>query len=303
MLLSMNPLNEKTGVHQQFAYLDYDGVREAISLMHELEVGYLRTDLPFSEQNLVGENRWNRWMLEELHDAGIKTTLSVLPLGAHTNSTNLLADYFSFTRRAIAEYGDLVEAVEAVDPLAYHHSPLSFDNYRVLGSMIANLDAEAKWAGTTVAINGIETSGEWIERLREHASIPYGVILAVHAPTDESVWSLEDVLARASLSSPGSPVWVTSSGYSSWDDEDGALGKARRQSHKLRQALSTSVDRVYWSSLMDLPYTYQAFAGEELSISDYHRGLVTETGDLKPAFEELKTLLKGEGMPSIPALA
>lgn len=300
----MHPLNDKIGVHQQFGYLDYDGVREAVTLMHELDVRHLRTDLPFSEQHLVGEGKWNHWLLEELREAGIRTTLSILPLGHHTNKSNLMADYFSFSRRVISEYGDLLEAVEIVDPLRYHFTSDLYgeEHIRLFGAMIANLHAEAEWAGTTLVVNGIVPDGSWISELRKNAPLPFGIVVALHA-NERSADSFNEALAHASLSAPGSPVWITTIGYSSWDEEAGALGQARRQCHKLRQAFAENVDRVYWAQLIDLPYTYAAMESQDLTIADYHQGLVTESGSLKPAFAELKTLLRGEGMASIPALA
>ena len=64
----------------------------------------------------------------------------------------------------------------------------------------------------------------------------------------------------------------------------------------LEDAAAAPTKRVYWYCLLDLHPERAAIEGFHVDENEYHLGLVTHEGALKPAYHRFKALLSGESV-------
>jgi beta-xylosidase len=130
----------------------------------------------------------------------------------------------------------------------------------------------------------------FMQRLHDLGALENVDAVAVHGfPLDWNHWQLDEWPAKISEIEriSGKPVWVTEVGASTFGaDEVQVFGLQRTQE------LLSSVERVYWYSLLDLPRTWEATTRhKESEGSSYYRhfymGLVREDGTAKPAVQVL----------------
>lgn len=122
--------------------------------------------------------------------------------------------------------------------------------------------------------------------------------VAAHGfPMDWSLWQINDWPRQieAARDVTGLPLWITEAGASSFGADEVQAIALRRTAQVLREcAEAAAVERVYWSSLLDLPPTWEPNSRHrESEGSAYYRnfylGLIRADGTPKPgleAFEE-----------------
>ena len=92
----------------------------------------------------------------------------------------------------------------------------------------------------------------------------------------------------------GRPIWVTETGLATWDLAGEKPARHKLQVRMLEDAASAPTERVYWYCLLDLHPERAAIEGFHVDENEYHLGLVTHEGTLKPAYDRFKALLGGE---------
>ena len=90
----------------------------------------------------------------------------------------------------------------------------------------------------------------------------------------------------------GRPIWITETGVATWDLALKRVAKEELQVQCLEEAAEAPAERTYWYSLIDLDPDRTAIEGFHVDENEYHLGLSTHTGELKPAFHHLHRLLE-----------
>src|SRR5690606_5231040 len=103
----------------------------------------------------------------------------------------------------------------------------------------------------------------------------------------------EKINAIASLAHPR-PIWITETGLATRSAEDNAVGRHHDQMLRLRESAVAPVPRVYWYTLIDLDPAREAIEGFHIDENEYHLGLVTHSGEPKPAFHALEEMLRAD---------
>jgi CDP-paratose 2-epimerase len=100
-----------------------------------------------------------------------------------------------------------------------------------------------------------------------------------------------DKLASIAESAKGRPIWITETGLATWDLALRKPGKFDLQQSMLNEAACLPVP-AYWYSLIDLDPARPAIEGFHVDENEYHMGLVTHDGQLKPAYHRMLALMQ-----------
>lgn len=147
------------------------------------------------------------------------------------------------------------------------------------------------------------TDSEVLARWKELGLLERFDAVAAHGfPMDWSLWQINDwprqiAAVRAVM---GLPLWITETGASTFGADEAQVIALRRTAQVLRER-GADVERVYWSSLLDLPPTWEPNSRHrESEGSAYYRnfylGLLRADRTPKPALEVFREYLPEMGI-------
>lgn len=317
------PLREKIGISQWFHYEAYDDVLNTIELLQDLGVKHLRTGISWADFERPGGKAWYDWQMETLHNAGLHILLSVghVPpsksVGDAPNSPpRRLLDYADFIGQVITLYGEQFHELELWNEPnnVYQWDFEEHDPQWVqFGRMIGNAAYWAKAHGRTTVLGGmLPVDHTWLELMHSYGVLSYIDVVAIHGfpgmeQSDAPDWAKwgqhqpwrgwEGQVNYIAEYSGERPVWLTETGLATWDSSSHCHGHYALQVKMLEQAAAAPVERVYWSSVLDLAPHRAGIQGFHVDESEYHMGLVTYDGEKKPAYYRFQELLT----PSTPS--
>lgn len=313
-------LAERFGVCQWFHYQDYDAVERAIDLLNELGVRHLRTGISWADFFRPNGATWYDWMMSRLTAAGFELLVSVWHTppsisegGCCSSPPRRLRDYADFIDALISRYGDSLGTLELWNEpnnrLKWNFA--GFDPcWEKFAAMIGMAGHWARRRGLTTALGGMmPVDPHWLALMKSYRLLEEIDIVAIHGfpgmwEGDEYWWDWpdhwrgwDDKIATIHHGSDGKPVWITETGYATWDGELRRPDGFETQAEMLTRATQIAAPRVYWYSLIDLDPARAAIEmtedGGRIDYREYHLGLVRHDGTRKPAFAFLKQLLQG----------
>jgi len=326
---STNPASPLLGACQWFHYEAFCDVERAVDLMAELGLTHLRTGISWADFHRPGGKAWYDWQMARLQRAGLAVLLSVwhtppsLGEAPRPNAPpRRLDDYADFIAQVVIEYGDTFAELELWnEPNNLYKWDFSGHDpeWRKFAAMVAGgAEAAHRFGKRTVLGGMMPVDPAWLELVRGHGGIDHVDVIGIHGFPgmwweDEPSWDdaerwrgWEDKVASLRTVAEGRPIWVTESGFATWDVTEARPGRHGEQVRRLEEALVAPAERVYWYSLVDLHPDREAIEGFHVDENEYHLGLTTTDGARKPAFgrfAELVAARRPAAHPDRPASA
>jgi len=264
------------GLVQWFPYGDLARIRRVARKLESLRVRHLRTQLSWADWCRPGGPAWIALLLDELSAVDVLPVLHATPpsFGEKPYTSSVPRDltyYAHFVQTMCREHGDRFTHVQLWnEPTTWTEWDRDADRWWTrFAEMIRYAAAEATAAGHRVVLAGISPpDGPLLGRedpLRPHF---------LEIMEEQGVLELVDVVAFHGF--PGTPHW--SEGWTSWDDEIGAIStwaalrgldtwitetgcsrlSASSRGHELRAVLAAArsggIERVYWFSVEDVTW-------------------------------------------------
>jgi CDP-paratose 2-epimerase len=149
----------------------------------------------------------------------------------------------------------------------------------------------------------IPVDHHWLNLMRDYGVLDHIDAVAIHAfpgmwfphhPNwdwcrDWKGWA--DKLNYAREHAFGRPIWVTETGIATWDLAQNREAKYELQEQAIDEIALAPGERFYLYSLIDLDPAREAIEGLHADENEYHMGLVTHDGRVKPAFHRLANFL------------
>lgn len=305
-------LRDRFGICQWFHFQDHETLHRSVDLLHELGIRHLRTGISWADHHRPGARRWYRAMFAALRDfdllVSVWHTPPSLSEGGHCASPpRRLLDFADFTDQVITDYGDGFSAVELWNEPNNRFKWL-FDTYdpewRKFGEMVGCAAYWAKQRGVRTVLGGMmPVDPHWLGLMEAYGALPHMDVVGIHGfpgmwwpdlPNWDwhSHWSGWENKVRSIVGRVGErPVWITETGFATWDLATSRPAKFKQQALLLLDAIEAPAARTYWYSLIDLSPEREAIEGFHVDENEYHSGLVTHDGRRKPAFQTLRAAL------------
>lgn len=314
-------LAHKLGVSQWFPHEAHNAVKRARSEMHALGIRHLRIAISWADYERPGGQAWHDWLFQELADFELlvciwRTPPSLAERDTPASPPRNLVDYAAFVELMIERYGDKFSDIElwnrpnSLQRWDAEHCDADRSKF---AAMIASAAEVARRRGKRTVLGGmLPVDHEWLARLRSHGALEHIDVVAIQgfpemwwegAPSWEqkSSWrGWDEKIAYIRAHTGGKPVWVTKTGFATWDPHAERAGRYRQQAELLQQAAQAPAERVYWHSLLDMIPGCDAIDGIQGDAIESYLGLVSRDGDRKPAWGLMKHMLAGER--SLPAV-
>ena len=279
------------GLVQWFRPGEHARVDQVLSDVAALGVRNLRTGLSWADWCTPDGEAWFSWLLPKLAErAALLPCLHYTPpsLGIEPRASappRDAADYASFVGLMLERFGEHFEAIELWNEPnnpADWDSRLDPDGCR-FAAMVASAAQLAHAAGTKVVLGGMcPVDPIWLERMCEYGALADIDAVGVHGfpgtwDFDWAEWpdGIADLRRVLAAHGRACEIWITEAGYSTWQhDEHGqvrAFVKAQR----------APVERLYWTSVLDLDREQAHRDGLNADERHYHLGLRTESGQPK----------------------
>jgi CDP-paratose 2-epimerase len=306
------PLRERFGICQWFHFCDYHTLSRSVDRLHELGIRHLRTGISWADHHRPGAGTWYRTMFEALKDFELLVSVwhtppSLTDGGSCVTPPRRLLDYADFIDQVITDYGPHIAALELWNEPNNRYK-WDFEacdpDWRKFGEMVG---CAAYWAtrrGVTTVLGGMmPVDRHWLDLMEDAGALQHMDIVGIHGfpgmwwpdlPNWDwhASWSgWQDKIASIEKAARGRPVWVTETGFATWDLATSQIGKHAYQERALLEAIAAPAARVYWYSLIDLSPERAAIEGFHVDENEYHLGLITHDGRAKPAFHVLKEAL------------
>lgn len=307
-------LDDRLGLCQWFHFDDEPSLHQAVGLLRELGVRHLRTGISWADLYRRGGREWYDLQMHVLREAGLEVLLSVwhtppsIAQGGVCNAPpRRLRDYADFIDLVIDRYGDSFSTLELWNEPnnKYKWDFERFDpDWSKFARMIIDAAHWAQQRGITTCLGGmIPVDRAWLELMTRYGVLDHIDIVAIHAfPRmwweDAPCWDWHDhwhgweaKIDTIRAAAGGRPIWVTETGLATCDHACGRAARYDLQAEMLGAACRAPAERLYWYSLIDLDPAREAIEGFHVDENEYHMGLVTFTGEKKPAFWRLKEMM------------
>lgn len=308
-------IQDKLGICQWFHYEAYRDLERAVDEARALGVRHIRTGISWADFHRPGGRDWYDHQMEELNDFDVLLSVwHVPPSRSEGNSCaappRRLDDYADFIAQVIELYGDSFSTLELWNE---PNNRLKWDfpgydrDWAKFAAMIRAAAATAQEHGVPTVLGGmIPVDHHWLRLMERHGALPDIDIVGIHAFPgmwweDEPNWDWhrdwggwEEKLDYIAEHAGGRPIWVTETGLATVDLATMEGAGFDRQVERLRRAAAAPAPRVYWYSLIDLDPAREAIEGFHVDENEYHLGLVTYEGVRKPAWHEMRSLLRNE---------
>jgi CDP-paratose 2-epimerase len=305
-------LRDRFGICQWFHFQDHETLHRAVDLLHELGIRHLRTGISWADHHRPGAGRWYEAVFEALRDfdllVSIWHTPPSLSEGGHCASPpRRLLDFADFTDQVISDYGGCFSALELWNEpnnrfkwLFDTHDP----QWRKFGEMVGCAAYWARHRGVRTVLGGMmPVDPHWLRLMDSYGALPQMDVVGIHGfpgmwwpdlPNWDwhSHWSgWGNKLASLAEVAGKRPIWITETGFATWDLAAAVAAKFKQQELMLLDAIEAPAARTYWYSLIDLSPEREAIEGFHVDENEYHLGLVTHDGRKKPAFHTLRAAM------------
>jgi CDP-paratose 2-epimerase len=309
----MKSLRDRFGICQWFHFEDRRTLQHSVRLLHELGIRHLRTGISWADYHRPGGRVWYEEMLETLADFELllsvwHTPPSLAVDGRCNSPPKRLLDYADFIDLVIQRHGASFSHLELWNEPNNHykwnfsaHDP----QWRLFAEMAGCAAYWARQCGVPTVLGGmVPVDPQWLRLIETHGALAHMDIVAVHGfpgmwwsdhpnwdwHSDWSGWG--NKLEKVRDGGWSGPVWITETGFSTWDPLSGSAVLGHEQAMRLLDAIEARAARTYWYSLIDLDPARAAIEGFHVDENEYHLGLVDHHGRRKPAFHLLKRCLE-----------
>lgn len=305
-------LADRLGICQWFHFEAYDDLERSIELLRELGVRHLRTGVSWADYHRPTGKAWYDHQMQALAEFEVllsvwHTPPSIARGGTCASPPERLEHYADFINELIDEYGDSFSWLELWNEPnnLYKWDFRRFDpDWSLFGAMAAKAGETARAAGKPTVLGGMmPVDHQWLKLMKRYGAYDAVDAIAIHSfplmwweghPCwdQERNWhgwqaKLDYIRAEAG----DKPLWVTETGLATWDMNEKRPARHELQCERLLKAAAAPADRLYWYSLMDLDPRREAIEGFHVDENEYHLGLVTHTGEKKPAWSVFSGLL------------
>lgn len=303
------PLRDRLGICQWFHFQDDRTLERSVALLKRLRIRHLRTGISWADYHRPGGEAWYRGMFDALRDFELLVSVwhtppSLAEGGRCAGPPRRLLDYADFIDQVITNHGDSFSMLELWNEPnnTYKWDFRRFDpGWRKFGEMIGCAAYWAKTRGMTTVLGGMmPVDPHWLGLMNRYGVLPYIDIVGIHGFPgmwwpDHPNWDWcdhwggwQEKIDGLAEPAAGRPVWITEAGLATWDLPAKRPGHYDLQSHRLDELILAAVPRAYWYSLIDLDPEREAIEGLHVDENEYHLGLCTHDGRLKPAFHLLE---------------
>ncbi len=264
-------------------------------------------------------------MLDQLADFELLGSIWCTPPSISENDwingpPRRLKDFGDFVGQAIDLYGDRLSAVELWNEPngRFYWDFVNCDpQWEKFAEMVRHGGAVARSAGMFTVLGGLAPADPtFIGMMRERGVLEVLDAVSVHGfpmmwggtvrdtaggSEFERAWDepwrwrgWADRLEQFTAEAEGLPVWITETGYATFDLASHQTAFHREQSEALQAVAQAEAPRIYWYALQDLHPSRSAIEGDHVEELEYHLGLFDHTGQPKPALEAFRTLMQIE---------
>lgn len=329
-LPGVSHLRDSFGLCQWFHFQDYASVHRTVRALDDLGVRHLRTGISWADYHRPGGVAWYDWLFETLGRSRLELLVSVWHTppslaegGACSGPPRNLKDYADFIDVVVTRYGNYFATLELWNEPNNRVKWNFRDHDPDWSKFAAMIGMAAHWAhrhGMRTVLGGmVPVDHHWLDLMDRYGALRDIDVVAIHAfpgmwwphqycwdwEQHWSGWAAKIQYIRKHAG--GREIWVTETGYATWDETRQQPGRYAVQSMRLRDALAAPVDRLYWYSAIDLasdrPCIEMTEDGGRIDHNEYHMGLITHRGQPKPAYENLREWLQPDEAEAAPSAA
>lgn len=281
----------EVGLLEWFWFDDRAAVERALVDLARLNVRQLRIGISWADYLREGGQAWYDWLLPtlaaqvELLPCVLYTPPSLAEIDSTAAPPRVLKDYADFIDTLISRYGAHFEYLELWnEPNNVREWDCTLDwTWEKFSTMIQYAAHWARQRGKKTVLGGMSPiDPNWLHTMGQLGVLQHIDVIGVHAFPGSFDAAGEDwqghlaaVRQVLAVYDCQAPLWLTETGYSTWQhDEFGQL-------KVLDAMLELPVERIYWLSLYDLPARRPSLTGLQQDVRDYHFGLKREHGQEK----------------------
>jgi len=266
-------------------------VEQVMPALEASGAAWLRTHISWADYHAPGGQEWYDWLLPrlgrrmELLPCLHYTPPSLSRTGKSSGAPRELKDFADFTDLVMTRYGEHFEHIELWNE---PNNLLDYDwredpGYELFCEMIhmaANWIRERGWK--PVLGGPCPFDPAWLELMGERGVLDYMEAVGFHGfpgtwDSENGSWSgwaqhLGEMRAILERHSPGTQIWITETGYSTWRKDD------MEQARRFVQALDAPAERMYWYAWQDLQPEVAVQEGHWFDPRHYHLGAIDADG-------------------------
>jgi CDP-paratose 2-epimerase len=275
------------GFVEWFRMGDHAHAEEAIDGMTAAGVTHLRTQLSWAEHHLAEGPGWYDWLLPRLSEAfDVMTCVHYTPpslsrTGRSSGAPRRLRDYADFIDAMLTRHGAHIDAVELWNE---PNNLLDWDwrsdpDHLLFCEMIGDAAYWVRERGHPVVLGGpCPFDAALLDLMGQRGLLDLVSAVGLHGfpgtwDSDEASWSgwtphLDEARAVLARHAPAVELWITETGYSTWDHDE------MEQLRRFREVRAAPADRLYWYSWRDLAPDVAVQEGLWFDPRHYHMGVV-----------------------------
>ncbi|MCB0324867.1 MAG: hypothetical protein KDD69_14890 [Bdellovibrionales bacterium] len=299
------------GINQWFHFQDYHAVERVVKELRSLGVRALRTGISWADWHRREGPAWYDWQMAALSEFDILLSIwhtppSIAEGGTCAGPPLHLDWYAAFIEEILVRYGDSLDTLELWNE-PNNRLKWDFERYdpqwEKFGRMVRLAAERARAMKARTVLGGIvPVDPAWLHLMQSYGVLAAVDVVAIHGfPgmwwSDAPNWDWhrdwhgwEEKVNKAQRATGGKEVWITETGFATWNMSGECPGLWEQQSAMLEQAVRAPVERVYWYSLFDLDPARAAIEGFHVDENEYHLGLLTFDGQRKPAYDMFKSI-------------
>lgn len=258
--------NKTLGILEWFHFGDYAHVVETLSILRKLNVRELRTGISWAEYVIPGGKEWISWLIKRL-----TKEMSVLPClvyvppklsesGTTAGPPKNPGAYAKFVDEILALHGDKFQYIEIWNEpnnkIEWNfESDPTWSKFATMTNLAARIARKHKKISVLGGMSPLDS--RWLSLMKFYGVLDAVDIVGIHAFPNTwdqkwSGWNCEIESAKKILESSGKKLWVTETGFSTYN------GRENEQVFAFQEAFNADVERIYWYSLFDLSHQYKS---------------------------------------------
>ncbi|MGP1357414.1 NAD-dependent epimerase/dehydratase family protein [Roseicyclus sp.] len=275
------------GFVEWFRMGDRAHAEAAIEGMAEAGIRRLRTQLSWAEYHVEGAPEWYDWLLPRL---GARfdvlpcihyTPPSLSRTGAASGAPRRLRDYADFVDAMLTRHGEHFEAVELWNE---PNNLLDWDwradpDHALFAEMVGDAAHWVRARGFRPVLGGPNPfDPAFLDLMGARGILDLVHAVGIHGfpgtwDSEAGSWQgwrahLAEARAILDRHAPGTALWITEAGYSTWADDQ--IGQVRR----FLEACDAPADRLYWYAWRDVCAHVPVQEGHWFDARHYHMGAV-----------------------------
>lgn len=282
------------GIVEWFRPGEYERVETLMADLRALKVRELRTGICWADWYSSEGDGWYAWLLPRLAQ-----DFHILPCFLYTPAPLGIVPKFSSPPRTPKAYADFIDVMitrfgeyfDWIELWNQPNSPNEWDaridsGWEIFSEMIGGAAYWAHRRGKKTVLPGTwPIDLGWLDLMHKRGVLNYIDAVGMHGFPGSTEfpwrgWEREVADTRAKLERLGSTteLWVTQTGFSTWQGEE------RAQVRALVDALDAPVERIYWQSAQDRSPIARGGDSFHSDEREYHYGLKRADGTPKEVF-------------------